>query len=479
MRVVQSLFYLKMNQKVVIIGAGLTGLVTAFYLKRKGIDFVLLEKSDRAGGVMQTGTSDGFIYEKGPSSGMINSPEIIELFEDLKFTDHLLVGNSKTKSRWIWYENRWEPLPTSLITAIKTPLFTWRDKIGMIFEPFRKKGTNPNETLSEMVLRRLGKSYLENAVDPFLGGIYAGDTSRIVTKYALPKLYNLEQKYGSFIVGAIKKAKEPKTEREKKVTKEIFKVKGGFSNFITRLVEEIGRENIVLNCETIEINCESNIEQKYTVTVNQRNQESTIWNTENVVTTIPSVYLNHILPFINKELLAQITSIRYAPIIQVGVAFEKWSGVELNAFGGLISSHRNKPVLGVLFPSSIFPETIPNKESALLSVFMSGIRRQDIFEWSDEKIKNTLKEELTELFQLSDYNPKFVKIFRYKYGIAQYEAETEERLKAIAKLEEQFKGLFLAGNLKDGIGMGNRIEQGVNLAKKIEEITLKNKNEKR
>ncbi len=458
-----------MDRKVVIIGAGLTGLVTAFYLKRKGIDFVLLEKSDRVGGVMQTATSDGFIYEKGPSSGMINAPEVVELFEDLNFTDHLLIGNSKTKSRWIWYKKRWETLPTNLITAIKTPLFTWKDKIRILFEPFRKRGTNPNETLSELVLRRLGKSYLENAVDPFLGGIYAGDTTKIVTKYALPKLYNLEQNYGSFIIGAIQKAKEPKTEREKKVTKEIFKVKGGFSNLIQRLVQEIGEENIILNCEKIEINHKRNFNKSYTISVKKEQNEYQIWNSENVVTTIPAPCLSEILSFINRELFSQIISIRYAPIIQVGVAFEKWSGIMLNAFGGLISSYRNKPVLGVLFPSSIFPETIPNTDAVLLSVFMSGIRRQDIFEWSDDKIKTILEKELTELFQLSDYNPKFVKIFRYKYGIAQYESTTEDRLKAINKVENNYKGLFLAGSLKEGIGMGNRIEQGVNLAKKIEQ----------
>ncbi len=457
-----------MDRKVVIIGAGLTGLVTAFYLKRKGIDFVLLEKQDKVGGVMQTATSDGFIYEKGPSSGMINSPEVVELFEDLNFTDHLLVGNSKTKNRWIWFEDCWESLPTSLISAIKTPLFTWKDKIRILFEPFRKKGTNPNETLSKMVLRRLGKSYLDNAVDPFLGGIYAGNTSKIVTKYALPKLYNLEQNHGSFIVGAIQKAIQKKTEREKKVTKEIFKVKGGFSNLIQRLVEEIGEENIILNCKKIEVNHKKN----YTVTIQKEQEEPQILNAKNVVTTVPAPYFNEILPFVDEKYLSPITSIRYAPIVQVGVAFEKWNGGVLNAFGGLIPSHCQKPILGVLFPSSIFPETIPNTNSVLLSVFMSGIRRQDIFEWSDDKIKKILEKELTELFCLSDYNPKFVKIFRYKYGIPQYEADTENRLKAIDKVENDYQGLFLAGNIKEGIGMGNRIEQGVNLAKKIERNSI-------
>ena len=68
--------------------------------------------------------------------------------------------------------------------------------------------------MASLVKRRLGKSFLDYAIDPFILGIYAGDPAYIVPKYALPKLYNLEQNYGSFVGGAIKKSREPKTENE-------------------------------------------------------------------------------------------------------------------------------------------------------------------------------------------------------------------------------------------------------------------------
>jgi protoporphyrinogen/coproporphyrinogen III oxidase len=61
------------------------------------------------------------------------------------------------------------------------------------------------ESVSGLVKRRMGQSFLDYAVDPFISGIYAGDPDQLVTQYALPKLYTLEQKYGSFIKGAIKK----------------------------------------------------------------------------------------------------------------------------------------------------------------------------------------------------------------------------------------------------------------------------------
>ena len=88
---------------------------------------------------------------------------------------------------------------TGLIGGIATPLFTFGDKLRILGEPFRTPGTNPDETVAEMVRRRMGKSFLRNAVDPFLSGVYAGDPEKLITRFALPKLYNLEQKYGSFV----------------------------------------------------------------------------------------------------------------------------------------------------------------------------------------------------------------------------------------------------------------------------------------
>ena len=36
-----------MTKKVAIIGGGISGLVTAFYLKKAGIDFTIFEKQER------------------------------------------------------------------------------------------------------------------------------------------------------------------------------------------------------------------------------------------------------------------------------------------------------------------------------------------------------------------------------------------------------------------------------------------------
>ncbi len=233
------------NAEIIIIGAGLTGLTLAFYLIRNGKRVIIIEKEKHTGGVINTLNEQGFCFETGPNTGVLATSEIACLFEDLKDRCTLETANPKSKKRYILKNGKWEALPSGLLSAINTPLFTFGDKLRILGEPFRKPGTDPDESIAQLVKRRLGRSFLDYAVDPFISGIYAGDPAKLVTRFALPKLYTLEQNYGSFIRGAIKKRGEVKSESEKKATREVFSVKNGLGNLIKSLSDEIGEENII------------------------------------------------------------------------------------------------------------------------------------------------------------------------------------------------------------------------------------------
>ena len=68
---------------ILIIGAGLTGLTTGFWLTRAGKDIHILEKEDRVGGQIHTFREKDFVYESGPNTGVVSYPEVAELFEAL------------------------------------------------------------------------------------------------------------------------------------------------------------------------------------------------------------------------------------------------------------------------------------------------------------------------------------------------------------------------------------------------------------
>lgn len=447
---------------IVIVGAGLTGLTMAFYLKKAGINFKMVEKASRTGGVIQTINENGFVYETGPNTGVISHPELAELFEDLTGNCTLETADPNAKRRLIWKNRMWHAIPSGLLSAINTPLFTWYDKFRILGEPFRPKGTNPDETLAELVKRRLGQSFLDYAVDPFISGVYAGDPNNLITRYALPKLWKLEQEYGSFVGGSIKKAKLPKSERDKKATREVFSAKGGLSRLTEAMTDAIGSENIILNAQDI---ITKPTAEGFQLQITTQEQMIAL-EANNLVTTCGGYALAGLLPFLNEEEIAPFNELEYAAVTQVLLGFNRWKGMSLKAFGGLVPSREKRNILGILFTSSFFENRAP-REGAILSVFMGGIKRPDIIRMNDEEIQSLLDKELPRMLGDRNLNPDMVRIHRYPKAIPQYGINTGKRYEMIDRLQQKYPGLILAGNIRDGIGMADRVKQGRSIAEEL------------
>lgn len=440
-------------KNIAIIGAGLTGLTTAFYLKKNGFDVTIYENAHRCGGAINSFDEKGFIYESGPNTGVLGNPEVAELFEDLGCTDLIDIADSRAKKRLIWKKGKWHALPSGPVSAITTPLFTLKDKINVLFEPTKKRGDDPHESLANLVRRRLGVSFLDYAIDPFIGGIYSGDPDKLIPKYALPKLYNLEQDHGSFIKGAIAKKKEHKSNREKKATKEVFSVKGGLERLVDKLVLAIGVENIFVGAP---------------VSVHKEDEQYIVNNDvyDYLVTTCNSKPLPKLLAFADESKLRIIDSVKYAAVAQVTMAFSDWDGDDIFAFGGLIPTKEKRDILGVLFTSSFFKNRAP-KNGVLLSIFVGGTRKEHLFNLSEQEIIDLANKEVKAMLKPKQAKQEFVRVFKHKYAIPQYEISSKERFEAISQLQEEHKGLIIGGNIINGIGMADRIKQGRNIAKMI------------
>ncbi len=445
---------------VVIIGAGITGLTTAHHLKKQGVNFCILEKSDRVGGVINSVIEKGFNYEEGPNSGVVANVEVLRLFDDLKGDCEIEIANEHVKKRYILKNGTWEALPSGLMAAIKTPLFTLKDKFRILGEPFRSPGKIPNESLAGLVKRRLGKSFLDYAIDPFILGVYAGDPNRLITRFALPKLYNLEQKYGSFIGGTIKKKFEPKTEEQKSVTRNVFSVKGGLVTLIEALKTKVSEENIYLGVSNIQV---KPVRQHFLISYINKAGLPVEIESKKVITTVAAYNLDNILPFIAPEVMSKITNLYYAPTIEVILGFNKWTGMKLDAFGGLIPFKENRDILGVLFMSALFNGRAP-KDGALFSIFMGGVRKPEICELPIEQLEELIKKEICQVMRTDEFQPDLFKIIRHYWAIPQYEADTEDRLLAVELIEKNYPGLIIGGNLRNGIGMADRILQAKILA---------------
>lgn len=306
--------------EVLVVGAGLNGLTTAYQLSKSGKKVHVVEQRKRVGGQIQTFCEDGFVFESGPTIGSVSTPEVAELMSDLAISSDgkclLETAPDSSKRRLIWKGDRFHDLPSGPLSAISTPLFRFSDKIRILGEPWRKKGTDPDESVGRLACRRLGKSFVDYAVDPFLSGVYAGNPDTLITRYALPKLYNLEQNYGSFIRGSIAKANEPKTDRDRLASKKVFSAVGGLSQIPKAEADAIGHEHISLGVKNVQVKPSN--EGWLTTFVDNMGQSRQLLS-HYVVTTCGAYCLPELLPFVGKEQMDAIASLHYAPVMEVAV----------------------------------------------------------------------------------------------------------------------------------------------------------------
>ena len=449
-----------MEQKnCIVIGAGLTGLTTAFYLKKAGIDFCVLEKQERVGGVINTITKDGFTFEEGPNTGIIGNEAVVTLFDELR-TCTIETANDASKKRYILKKGKWQALPMGLLSAIKTPLFSVKDKFRILGEPFRKKGTNPDENLADFVKRRMGQSFLDYAIDPFIKGVYSGNPENLIVKHALPKLYAIEQTYGSLIGGSIKKQfSEKKTELQKRVSRKTFSAQGGLSSLANAMQAEIGKEHFLLGCNDISIEPQGD---GFLVQYSQNGVLKSV-KTKRVITTVPAYVLPKLLPFVDTVTMQKIASLQYAPVVEIAIGFKTWTGFKPDGFGGLIPTKENSDLLGVLFMSTLFSKRTP-EGGVLFNVFMGGSSKPQLVNLTDDILLSHLSRAFCMIMKCNSFEPDMIHISRHQHAIPQYGIESGSRFETIEVLQKQYPGLIIGGNLRDGIGMADRIKQGKLLA---------------
>jgi oxygen-dependent protoporphyrinogen oxidase len=199
---------------VAIIGAGISGLTAAYRLHREKIPVTVYEAAPRVGGPIQSVRRDGYLAECGPNSILETSAQISDLVKDLGLESQRVYANPEAKARFIVRDGKPAAAPTSAGSFLSTPLFSMGAKFRLAAEPFIGRGVQEEERLGDFVRRRLGREFLDYAINPFVGGIYAGDPELLSVQEAFPKLHAVEQKYGSLMLGQFLGARERKKRGE-------------------------------------------------------------------------------------------------------------------------------------------------------------------------------------------------------------------------------------------------------------------------
>ena len=456
-----------MNKKAVILGAGISGLATAYWLKKDGCDVTVIEKDDEVGGAMTSTWDNQFLVDYGPNSGLETNPLIRQIVEETGIEDEMIYASSEGNKRYILRDGRLRALPTGAGAFLTTKLFSTQAKLRLLKEPFVGKSSDGYyQSIAEFVKRRLGQEFLDYAINPFVAGVYAGNPDDLSVKSAFPKLYRLEEEYGGLIKGMFKGAKERKKRAEKsKQSARMFSFKNGMQVFPKAIAGKL-KENLILGAEVCSIVKNGN---SYEVKYKKDGTEETV-TADVVISTLPAHVTCYLFQEMDGTLFSHLKSIYYPPVMVLYLGYKEESiGQPLDGFGYLIPQKENRSYLGAIWSSTIFPNRAP-EGFASFTIFIGGARSPQLFDDMNKEdlIRQVLKE-FQEVMKITGM-PHYRTDRMWPKAIPQYNIGYIEHERYFEEFENTNKGILLSGNYRGGISVGDCIASSERVYKKALEL---------
>lgn len=464
--------------RVVIIGAGITGLTVAYRLHQLAkknelpLEIKLLEASKKVGGILCTEYQDGFLLEQGPDAFVTTKPWALQLCRDLGLADQLIRPNLDNPRSFIVRNGRLCPIPegfylmapSSLWPFLINPIFSWRGKLRMAMDLFLPaKETDTDESLQNFVVRRLGREAFERMAQPMIGGIYSADPQKLSLKATMPHFLELEQKYGSIIRALM----ETMSEKASGARYGIFRTfDRGIQTLVNQLLSELPTGLIQTQSAVTKLNrqIESGTNNVWEIEINQ-GQEAVLL-ADQVCLAIPATKMGQLLVTDLPKIAQLLESVPYVSSATINLAFER-SQIKhhLNGMGFVVPVIENCSITACTFSSIKFPKRAP-KGKVLLRAFIGGALQQHLLNYADVDLLNLVLADLRNLVGLSG-KPIFSQVRRWQKASPQYNLGHLEKVTQIDLEVSKIKGLEVAGNAFHGIGIPDCIRSGNKAAESI------------
>ncbi len=455
----------RLEQSVTVIGGGISGLCTAYWLKRRGFEVIVLEQSGEPGGTMKTIRTGGWLVETGPTSALETTPLIKELLQELGILERRKYAAEASGNRYILRGGELHPLPMTPMAFLRSRLWSTGAKLRLLAEPFAGRAPR-EESIAEFVRRRLGREFLDYAINPFVAGVYAGDPKLLSVRSAFPKLYALERDYGGLMIGTLRSARKRK--RRKEVAKDrarLFSFDDGMQTFPQALAASLG-DSVRYNALVQHV-----IPQRmgaypmYTISYRQGDTTRSV-ESRYVVLSTPASAAAEIIRRIDPATASTLDAVYYPPVAEIFCGFRTEDvGRRLDGFGFLVPEVEQRKILGTIWTSALFEGRAPEGHVAL-TTFAGGARQPEIALLDDARLLQTVQEELTPLMQLHG-EPVFSRIIRWSKAIPQYTLGYHTVISRLQQFEENFRGAYFCGNYRGGIAVGDCVMSAHEVAERI------------
>lgn len=455
---------------VTIIGGGITGLATAFYLQKKSreagkpVDYTLIERNPRFGGKIVTETADEFVIEGGPDSFITMKPWGMQLCRDLGLEADIIPTNDDQRNVFVLKKGKLVSfpggyrltVPTEFIPFALSPLISPLGKLRMgmdlLIPPRKETG---DESLGSFIRRRLGAEALDRIAEPIMAGIYSARGDILSMESTFPQFLEMEHKHGS-LIKAMRQAKKQTPPRNGPAPAMFTSLRGGMDELVEALVHQLKGEL----CSAHQVTGLQQRSPGFEVRLDPANPQPVM--TDAVVLTTPAYITAPLIESLAPELAALLRQIRYVSTANISLGY-RWSEVKdqhsFDGFGFVIPKSENRQITACTWSSTKFDHRAPG-DDILVRAFVGGEGKEHLVNLADEELIRLVRDELASIMGVSA-QPTVAKVFRWPKASPQYEVGHLERVTQMEALAGKIPGLYLSGSAFRGVGIPDCIKSAL------------------
>lgn len=403
---------------VLIVGAGISGLSTAYWLTKSGVPCVIHEKSGRTGGLISTKITPYGLVESA-ANGFLAGDDVADLCEDVGV--RLAEVRPERTKRYI-FRGRPRRWPLSFSESLRF----FKGICKFFFSRRAFFNFKPGQSIGSWAGEKFGPQVTEWLIAPALQGVYAGNVNRMSA--------------GLILGGFLKNRTRKKTRLKGTCAPE-----GGMGELINRLEGWLEHRGVRI--------------QKNSAVENLQSVD------HSAIVIATSVFDYNDLAERNPGLLAPI-QVENLPLVSTTVFFER-DEMDLKGFGCLFPKREGFYSLGALFNNCIFEGRSQQRSETWI---MGGAFNKEICRWEDGEILRQIKEDRKRVYPgREEKEPLFFQVTRWPKGLPHINTELEAQIEDL-KLS---KGIHLSGNYLGRIGVGQMISRNKDLAQSISSALAK------